>query len=419
MTDIRATSMVPITQPIAVIQRQRFPESCQRTSIDDPESEETALRDDFLLLTQESSGPFQRESSPSSRFYERHRGRRPASWVPEPSYIPEYTEAGPSSYSPHRRDFLPVSRFDHEPQAHRSRVSTPDSHDDLPVLSDSEMSSGASSSSASEGPHSPVTPWFGPECSISMEPLDALERLPSPAHIRLASDSSDHGLPSSESSTTRSASAQSTVSCDSISTDVGLDQHSTFSKVVVTKFSNPSRYRLKKVKFHECPICQKSFPRPSGLRTHMNMHTNTKPYACPYEGCDKSFSVISNAKRHYRTHLVDLSPDQIGLPAGPYTVNFSDPVVVPDSPPHEAYYSSLPPLSSSSSSLSSLASNASDYSPGTAPGDAQGRPLRSARDGSASVTGRRRTARPRTLRWLPLGADSRSSGRVVDRQASY
>ncbi|TFK19622.1 hypothetical protein FA15DRAFT_552153, partial [Coprinopsis marcescibilis] len=55
-------------------------------------------------------------------------------------------------------------------------------------------------------------------------------------------------------------------------------------------------------KFHQCSICDKPFPRPSGLRTHMNTHTREKPYPCPFEGCAKSFSVVSNAKRHYRTH---------------------------------------------------------------------------------------------------------------------
>ncbi|KZT25762.1 hypothetical protein NEOLEDRAFT_1092293 [Neolentinus lepideus HHB14362 ss-1] len=58
---------------------------------------------------------------------------------------------------------------------------------------------------------------------------------------------------------------------------------------------------------HECHICHKVFPRPSGLSTHMNSHSGDKPFKCPIPTCDKHFTVRSNAKRHLRTHR-SLSP---------------------------------------------------------------------------------------------------------------
>ncbi|ORZ08998.1 hypothetical protein BCR42DRAFT_291872, partial [Absidia repens] len=51
-----------------------------------------------------------------------------------------------------------------------------------------------------------------------------------------------------------------------------------------------------------CPHCTKSFSRPSSLRTHIFSHSGEKPFACPYQGCDRSFSVQSNMRRHIRVH---------------------------------------------------------------------------------------------------------------------
>ncbi|KAJ7061009.1 hypothetical protein C8F01DRAFT_179195 [Mycena amicta] len=56
---------------------------------------------------------------------------------------------------------------------------------------------------------------------------------------------------------------------------------------------------------HQCQLCGKEFPRPSGLRTHMNSHNDERPFTCEFPGCEKAFSVLSNARRHYRTHGVE------------------------------------------------------------------------------------------------------------------
>ncbi|SAL96533.1 hypothetical protein [Absidia glauca] len=51
-----------------------------------------------------------------------------------------------------------------------------------------------------------------------------------------------------------------------------------------------------------CHQCNKSFSRPSSLRTHIFSHTGEKPFACPYQHCDRTFSVQSNMRRHIRVH---------------------------------------------------------------------------------------------------------------------
>ncbi|KAF9024276.1 hypothetical protein BDZ89DRAFT_954869 [Hymenopellis radicata] len=69
---------------------------------------------------------------------------------------------------------------------------------------------------------------------------------------------------------------------------------------------------------HRCEICKHDFPRlvafpisaycilifcsPSGLRTHMNSHNGIRPFPCTFPGCEKTFGVRSNMKRHLRTH---------------------------------------------------------------------------------------------------------------------
>ncbi|PPQ71528.1 hypothetical protein CVT24_006477 [Panaeolus cyanescens] len=65
--------------------------------------------------------------------------------------------------------------------------------------------------------------------------------------------------------------------------------------------------KKRKVKMHPCPECHKEFPRPSGLKTHMTIHTKEKPFACAYPGCSRTFSVVSNAKRHMRSHGIGTS----------------------------------------------------------------------------------------------------------------
>ncbi|KAI0642802.1 hypothetical protein C8Q79DRAFT_896184, partial [Trametes meyenii] len=89
----------------------------------------------------------------------------------------------------------------------------------------------------------------------------------------------------------------------------------------------------KKSKMHQCSVCYKLFPRPSGLATHMNSHSGAKPFKCPIPTCTKSFAVRSNAKRHLRTHGIFPSADHASTSPSQFTVGFDTPLV---SEVHEA-----------------------------------------------------------------------------------
>jgi uncharacterized Zn-finger protein len=54
---------------------------------------------------------------------------------------------------------------------------------------------------------------------------------------------------------------------------------------------------------YECSYCGKGFTRPSSLRIHVHSHTGERPFKCTFEGCNRTFSVQSNMRRHARTHL--------------------------------------------------------------------------------------------------------------------
>lgn len=121
-------------------------------------------------------------------------------------------------------------------------------------------------------------------------------------------------FPASHRPDTTSDKSNSTIPDDTISAPVGV-------------------VKKKKSKMHDCEICGKKFPRPSGLRTHMNTHNNVKPYPCTFPGCTRSFAVRSNAKRHLRTHGIIPPPavpsSSLASPsAKPYAVGFSPPTIV-------------------------------------------------------------------------------------------
>ncbi|KAI8813729.1 hypothetical protein BJ742DRAFT_653547, partial [Cladochytrium replicatum] len=50
----------------------------------------------------------------------------------------------------------------------------------------------------------------------------------------------------------------------------------------------------------QCQHCNKAFSRPSSLTTHTYTHTGERPFGCTIPGCGRSFSVLSNLRRHLR-----------------------------------------------------------------------------------------------------------------------
>ncbi|KAJ7052157.1 hypothetical protein C8F01DRAFT_630829 [Mycena amicta] len=77
---------------------------------------------------------------------------------------------------------------------------------------------------------------------------------------------------------------------------------------VIPLAASPRQEKRRSSKMYRCVLCGKEFPRPSGLRTHMNTHNDEQPYPCEFPGCERRFNVLSNARRHYRTHGVGRPP---------------------------------------------------------------------------------------------------------------
>jgi len=74
----------------------------------------------------------------------------------------------------------------------------------------------------------------------------------------------------------------------------------------------------------QCDLCGRCFRQSGNLTKHLKSHenahlrwnrsTNEKPYKCPHEGCDKSFTAKSSLQNHLRTHGVQLEKPSALLP---------------------------------------------------------------------------------------------------------
>ncbi|KAG5646333.1 hypothetical protein DXG03_003656 [Asterophora parasitica] len=121
--------------------------------------------------------------------------------------------------------------------------------------------------------------------------------------------------------------SESPTSPFSLPKPVDTEYANTAATSTLTKPQSLPTAKKKKSKMHECEVCGKMFPRPSGLKTHMNTHNNLKPFPCGFAGCPRTFTVRSNAKRHLRTHGVDTSAAREPAEV-PYVVGFDTPTVL-------------------------------------------------------------------------------------------
>ncbi|KAF8965049.1 hypothetical protein BDZ97DRAFT_811131 [Flammula alnicola] len=155
---------------------------------------------------------------------------------------------------------------------------------------------------------------------------------------------------------------------------------------------------------HECAVCGKKFPRPSGLKTHMNIHSNEKPYPCGFPGCSRTFGVRSNAKRHLRTHGVYPAPANASPPVDPpYVVGFSTPMVLPPQPQDVSLRGAGIGSDGLQSELHSVKIDSAEDQSGFARGQDAGQPSQNHMSRASAFK----------LRWMPPSLTSRTNASLL------
>jgi len=70
----------------------------------------------------------------------------------------------------------------------------------------------------------------------------------------------------------------------------------------VFSFKNPKSKRSIKILKCEEDSCAKYFRKWHNFFDHLRIHTNEKPYACPFEDCGFSFTQKANLNKHIEVH---------------------------------------------------------------------------------------------------------------------
>ncbi|KAL4630370.1 zinc finger protein 850-like [Arapaima gigas] len=76
-------------------------------------------------------------------------------------------------------------------------------------------------------------------------------------------------------------------------------------------FPDPSTYspakaaKCRKVRQYQCAVCLKNFDSPSKLARHFLIHTDMKPFQCPF--CTKAFRQLCHLRTHQQTHKREMS----------------------------------------------------------------------------------------------------------------
>lgn len=83
----------------------------------------------------------------------------------------------------------------------------------------------------------------------------------------------------------------------------------------IFKFKNPETQRYLKILKCDFPDCPMNFRKWHNFYDHLRIHTNERPYSCPYavqKNCKLTFTQKSNLNKHVKSHLLrnpDLKPD--------------------------------------------------------------------------------------------------------------
>lgn len=74
----------------------------------------------------------------------------------------------------------------------------------------------------------------------------------------------------------------------------------------------PTALHLRGVSYsrlHRCPTCSRSFQFKHHLQSHMNSHTNSRPYACPV--CRKAYAHSGSLSTHMKLHHSEVRPRRV------------------------------------------------------------------------------------------------------------